>query len=174
MAGNIIVQEYGLKFNQLSTYSPHMVSNSRAQMNKFLYGVSDQVKRECRSSMLLGDINISSLMTHAQQVESEKYMERLSILRRIGLGTITILNRNWVVKITPRINRSFHLQALLQIVFQPQRIGMTRRVEHQDLCLTEIFQAPRHTLLSLSAVRTISVSVYQENKDVLGDVYLVI
>ena len=29
------VQEYGLKFNQLSRYGPHMVAYSRAQMNKF-------------------------------------------------------------------------------------------------------------------------------------------
>ena len=34
------VQEYGLKFNQISSYAPHMVADSRAQMNKFLYGVS--------------------------------------------------------------------------------------------------------------------------------------
>ena len=39
--GNMTVQEYGLKFNQLSRYIPHMVTDSRAQMNKFLYGVSD-------------------------------------------------------------------------------------------------------------------------------------
>ena len=28
--GNMTVQEYGLKFNQLSRYAPHMVANSRA------------------------------------------------------------------------------------------------------------------------------------------------
>ena len=38
------VQEYGLNFNQLSRYAPHMVANSSAQINKFLYGVSDLVK----------------------------------------------------------------------------------------------------------------------------------
>ena len=39
--GNMTVQEYGLKFNQLSRYAPHMVNDSRYQMNKFLYGVSN-------------------------------------------------------------------------------------------------------------------------------------
>ena len=71
----MIVQVYGLKFNQLSKYAPHMVVDSRAQMNKFLYGVSDLVKTECRNVMLLGDMNISRLMTHAQQVEGDKLRE---------------------------------------------------------------------------------------------------
>ena len=69
------VQEYGLKFNQLSKYAPHMDADSRAQMNRFLYGVSDLVKTECRIAMLLGDMNISRLMTHAQQVEGDKLSE---------------------------------------------------------------------------------------------------
>ena len=38
-------------------------------MNKFLYKVSDLVKTECRNAMLLGDMNIYMIMTHAQQVE---------------------------------------------------------------------------------------------------------
>ena len=33
--GNMTVQVYRLKFNKLSRYAPHMVANSRAQMNKF-------------------------------------------------------------------------------------------------------------------------------------------
>ena len=42
--GNMTVQEYGLKFNQLSRYAPHMVADSRDQMNMCLCGVSDLVK----------------------------------------------------------------------------------------------------------------------------------
>ena len=63
---NMTVQEYGLNFNQLSKNAPHMVADSRAQMNRFLYGVTDLVKTKCRNAMLLGDMNISRLMTHAQ------------------------------------------------------------------------------------------------------------
>ena len=66
------VQEYGLKFNQLYRYAPHIVVDSRAQMNKFLDGVSDLVKTECRIVMLLGDMSIFRLMTYAQQVEGDK------------------------------------------------------------------------------------------------------
>ena len=65
------------------------------------------MKRECRSSMLLGDINISSLMTHAQQVEDDKLRNMLRRIRRLGLGTMTFLSRNRVVEIACRISRSF-------------------------------------------------------------------
>ena len=34
--GNMTVLEYGFRFYQVSRYSPHMVVDSRAQMNKFL------------------------------------------------------------------------------------------------------------------------------------------
>ena len=34
--GNMRVQEYGLKFNKLSRYDPHMVAASKAQINKFV------------------------------------------------------------------------------------------------------------------------------------------
>ena len=69
------LQEYGLMFNQLSKSAPQMVADSRAQMNKFLYGVSYLVKTKCRNPMLLRDMNISRLMTHSQQVEVDKLRE---------------------------------------------------------------------------------------------------
>ena len=69
------IQEYGLNFNQLSKNAPHMVADSRAQMNRFLYGVSNLVKTYCRSAMFLRGMNISRLMTHALQVEGDKIRE---------------------------------------------------------------------------------------------------
>jgi len=62
----MLVQEYDLKFTQLSRYVAHMVANPRAQMSKFLFGVSNLVKTECRNAMLLGNMDISRLITHAQ------------------------------------------------------------------------------------------------------------
>ena len=42
------VQEYGLKFNQLSRDAPHMVADSKAQMNNFLYvRLSEDRVQEC-------------------------------------------------------------------------------------------------------------------------------
>ena len=45
-------------------------------MNKFFYEVLDLVKTECRSAMLLRDMNMSMLMTHVQQVEGDKIREQ--------------------------------------------------------------------------------------------------
>ena len=52
-----------------------MVVDSRAQRNKFFYGMSDSVKNECRIVMVLGDMNIDRLMNHAQQVVNYKLRE---------------------------------------------------------------------------------------------------
>ena len=54
-------------------------------MNKFLYGVLNMVKSECRNSMLLGDINISRIMTHAQQFEGDKLGNMPMRIGRLGL-----------------------------------------------------------------------------------------
>ena len=70
------VHEYGLKFIQLTMYFPHMVAHSRAQMNKFLCGVPNLVKIEYRNAMFFGDMNITRLMTHAQQVEGDIHREQ--------------------------------------------------------------------------------------------------
>ncbi|XP_049357020.1 uncharacterized protein LOC125821666 [Solanum verrucosum] len=52
-----------------------MVIDLRAQMSKFLFGISDLVKTDCRNAMLLGDIDIYRYMTHAHQVEGETLRE---------------------------------------------------------------------------------------------------
>ncbi|XP_015057639.1 uncharacterized protein LOC107003903 [Solanum pennellii] len=56
----------------------HMNGNGgsiAARMIKFLCGVSNLMKIECKNAMLLGYINISRLMTHAQQVEGSNLKE---------------------------------------------------------------------------------------------------
>ncbi|KAH0743109.1 hypothetical protein KY290_031102 [Solanum tuberosum] len=84
------IQEYGIKFTQLSRYAPYMVANSRAQMNKFLYGVSDLVKIECRNAMLLEIMNIPRLMTHAQQVEGDKLREQAKDNKKSRTGNYDV------------------------------------------------------------------------------------
>ena len=52
-----------------------MVVDFMDKMNKFLRGVSNLVKIECKNVILLGDINISRIMTHSQQVEGNNIKE---------------------------------------------------------------------------------------------------
>ncbi|WMV29306.1 hypothetical protein MTR67_022691 [Solanum verrucosum] len=63
------------RVHHLSKYAPHMVADPRAQIIKFLFGVSDLVKTECKNYILLWDMDISIIMTHAQQVDREKLRE---------------------------------------------------------------------------------------------------
>ena len=63
-----------------------MVADSRAQMNKFLYVVSNLVKTECRSATLLGDMNISRLMTHAHHVEGDNLKEQAMENKKVRTG----------------------------------------------------------------------------------------
>ena len=59
------VREYSLIFTQLSRYAPHVVTDNRAKMSKFVSGVNDSMVNECRSTMLIGDITLDRLRTHA-------------------------------------------------------------------------------------------------------------
>ncbi|KAK4733997.1 hypothetical protein R3W88_008258 [Solanum pinnatisectum] len=58
----------------------------RAQMNKLMYGVSDLVKTECRNAMLLENMNIFRLMTHAQEVEGDKLREQAKENKKARTG----------------------------------------------------------------------------------------
>ena len=51
--GNSSVREYALKFTKLSKYAPFMVANPKAQMSKFISGVSSMVSLECKFAMMV-------------------------------------------------------------------------------------------------------------------------
>lgn len=56
--GSMSVKEYPLKFTQLARYAPHVVANSRSKMSKFVSGVSDSVVKECRTAMLIREMDL--------------------------------------------------------------------------------------------------------------------
>ncbi|MDV3192320.1 MAG: hypothetical protein Q8853_02630 [Candidatus Phytoplasma australasiaticum] len=76
--GSMSAREYALKFNKLSKYAPHLVANPRTRMNKFMLGVSNLVNEECRTTMLISDMDLSRLMTYAEQLEGKKLRKRRS------------------------------------------------------------------------------------------------
>ena len=55
-------------------------------MSKFLYDVLDLVKLKCRNVMLLENMGISRLMTHAQKVKGYNILEQSkeNIKSRVG------------------------------------------------------------------------------------------
>ena len=63
-----------------------MIADSKAQMNKFLYGVSDLLKTEYRNVMLLENMNISRLITHNNQVEEDKLRKQVKENKKVRMG----------------------------------------------------------------------------------------
>ncbi|KAH0721575.1 hypothetical protein KY285_005148 [Solanum tuberosum] len=95
-------------------------------------------------------------------------------IRRLELGTMTILNSNRMVEIARMVSRNFQLQHLHLLVFHPPSSDKIKKVRHQALSPREVFQVIKPTQLALSVVRTIRESTLQEMKDALGVVSLVI
>ena len=94
-------------------------------MCMFLYGVSNLVKKECINSMLLGDMNIYRLMTHAHQVEGDNLREQSKENKKARTGNYD---------------------------YSQQKSG---GANHKALSLREVFQTPTLTRLAVSVVRTI-------------------
>ncbi|XP_015068820.1 uncharacterized protein LOC107013423 [Solanum pennellii] len=97
-------------------------------MNKFLYGVLDLVKTECRNAMLLGDVNMPMLMNHAQHVESDKIREHAKENKKAKTR-----NYNYTQQKSGSGNRSqsnqklYPQQPLHQLVLYPPCIGGGQR-----------------------------------------------
>lgn len=53
------MSEYALKSIKLSKYAPFMVADARAHMNKFILGISNLVVMECKTTMLVKEMDIS-------------------------------------------------------------------------------------------------------------------
>ena len=76
-----------------------MVVDSRAQMNKFLYGVPDLVKIERRNEMLwkiLTSLGSSFMLIKLRDISLGN---RLRIIKNLEKVTMSILNRNQVVEV---------------------------------------------------------------------------
>ena len=70
------VNEYSFKFIKLSKYASSLDSNSRYEMSHFVTGVSEYLGEECHAAMIHGNMDLSRLMFHAQQVEDSHLRKR--------------------------------------------------------------------------------------------------
>ncbi|XP_049369929.1 uncharacterized protein LOC125834819 [Solanum verrucosum] len=80
--GSMSVEEYSLKFTLLSKYVPYLVSNHRDETSRFVIGVSDLVKVECRTSILHDEMNISRLIVYTQSIEESKLEKKSRVMKR--------------------------------------------------------------------------------------------
>ena len=139
--GRMSVQEYSLKFTQLSKYAPTMVVDPRARMNKFVMEVSSLVEKECRMTMLLNDMDISRLMVYVQQIEESKIREIRQDVR--GLGRMIL------------VTKSLRKGSITKIIPWETRIGLQIKVPKVVVVLLKGIGA-------LIVVRNIWVSVLPE------------
>ena len=60
------MQEYSLKFTQLSHYALEMVADMKRRMSLFVSGLSHLSSKEGKAELLIGDMDITRLMIHVQ------------------------------------------------------------------------------------------------------------
>lgn len=81
------MKENLLKFTQLARYSPTIVADSRARMSRSVSGVSDDVIKQCRTTMLIKEIDLSRMMYHAQQIKKDKLKDKKRDNKRVENGS---------------------------------------------------------------------------------------
>lgn len=73
--GHMSVREYSLKYIKLSKYAQFMVVDPRARMSNFIFGMSNLVSKECKTTLLMNDMDISHFMTYLEQIEEKNLRE---------------------------------------------------------------------------------------------------
>ena len=65
----MILEEYSLKFTLLCKDAPSLVSNPRDELSKFLIGIFELVREECRTKILNDNMNLSRLIMYYKSIE---------------------------------------------------------------------------------------------------------
>ena len=97
-------------------------------MNKFLYGVSDFVKVDFINAILLGDMNISRLMTYAHKVESDELREHAKENKKARIGKYAYSKNKLGGGNISQSQQNFQPHPPHQLEFHPPRSSMLRRL----------------------------------------------
>lgn len=62
--GRMSIKEYALKFHQLSSYAPKLVSDMRTGMRKFTLGLSHDLILKIKTTLLIKNMDISRLVVY--------------------------------------------------------------------------------------------------------------
>ena len=73
------VDQYSLKFAQLSRYAPEMVVEMRSNISLFIVGLFCQPTKKGKATRLIGEMDIERLMIHVQQVEEDKLKDKVGL-----------------------------------------------------------------------------------------------
>lgn len=87
------MKECALKFTHLSVYFDQWQTPGPC-ITKFVSGVSKIVGKQCRTTILIKDMEFSHLMTHDQQIEQEELKESSKLTRRDLKDRVDYFNKN--------------------------------------------------------------------------------
>ncbi|KAK4706804.1 hypothetical protein R3W88_033636 [Solanum pinnatisectum] len=79
-------------------------------MSRFVTGVSDSIKEECRAAMLHDNMDISCLMVYAQQVEETRIRKKNREVKRARTDDGNLSNGKFEGQGRPRFKKSFSNQ----------------------------------------------------------------
>lgn len=87
------VRKYSLKFTKLSKYVLFMVADLRARKSKFISRVSELVSKECKTSMLMKEMDIFRLMNYTKQIHESANWTHIKLKLHNILSSIVILSQ---------------------------------------------------------------------------------
>lgn len=106
--GSLSVRVYSLKFNKLSKNIIHLVTDPQARIDKFVLRLSNLVNKECHTTILTREMDISWLMSYDKNLRErilgrEKWGSSRGLVLKVG--SMVLRWRKWLFPIMLQISR---------------------------------------------------------------------